>query len=108
MTSICALLVLITAVSLPGTQYVLLFYLMLTRMYANSLLATLNVRDAIRANASSGAVMNSSFTHPQYSSHPAATHASDTIRLDDLKRQADVEHQDMTIKIDRRTEVGVY
>ncbi|KAK1232689.1 hypothetical protein PQX77_004165, partial [Marasmius sp. AFHP31] len=108
MTSICALLVLITAVSLPGTQYVLLFYLMLTRMYANSLLATLNVRDAIRANASGGAVMNSSFTHPQYSSHPAATNATEAIRLDDLKREADAEHQDITIKIDRRTEVGVY
>ncbi|KAJ7791611.1 hypothetical protein B0H14DRAFT_2934806 [Mycena olivaceomarginata] len=47
LTSICAILVLTMAITLPNTEYVLTFYLLLTRMYTNSLLATLNVRKAI-------------------------------------------------------------
>ncbi|KAJ7797178.1 hypothetical protein B0H14DRAFT_3887228 [Mycena olivaceomarginata] len=47
LTSICAILVLTMAITLPNTEYVLTFDLLLTRMYSNSLLAMLNVRKAI-------------------------------------------------------------
>ncbi|KAL0580374.1 hypothetical protein V5O48_001619 [Marasmius crinis-equi] len=110
MTSICALMVLVTAIKFKTAQYVLLFYLMLTRMYANSLLATLNVRDSIKASNSGGAIVNSSgFTHPQLSNHPPATSRSDAYHLDDLKRPPrDLGEDSIAIKIDRQTEVGVY
>ncbi|KAF9270294.1 hypothetical protein L218DRAFT_992928 [Marasmius fiardii PR-910] len=112
--SLCTLMVLVTAVALPGTQYVLLFYLMLTRMYSNSLLATLNARDSIRVKAaSSGTVVNSSgLSHPRYPTHPAMLNSGEAYRLDDLKRTIEdldeTRHEDIAIKVDRRTEVGSF
>ncbi|KAL0580774.1 hypothetical protein V5O48_001239 [Marasmius crinis-equi] len=79
-TSICALLVLITATAFKKGLYLLLFYLLLTRsqsfyafdsQYTKLVIrpAALNVRDTIRptSDCSEGAVNSASFARPQFS-----------------------------------------
>ncbi|KAJ7622275.1 hypothetical protein FB45DRAFT_123609 [Roridomyces roridus] len=58
LTSICAILVLALAITKPDADYFLTFYLLLTRMYSNSLLATLNARKGIRAGAANQGAMS--------------------------------------------------
>lgn len=119
--SVCAILVLVTAVVLPETQYVLLFYILLSRrmfihhlmlyqltlpaVYSNSLLATLNVRHSIRqGNMSSGLVITSSQLLSRQEAEPHS-HSENSYNLNDLKRvPADTPlHQSITIKVDRQT-----
>ncbi|KAI5116215.1 hypothetical protein M0805_006766 [Coniferiporia weirii] len=61
-TSINAVISLVTGIALPTTFVYILFYLMLSRLYMNSMLATLNSRLNLSGNltdGSSGPVMNS-------------------------------------------------
>ncbi|KAH8829017.1 hypothetical protein DL96DRAFT_1708185 [Flagelloscypha sp. PMI_526] len=106
-TSICAILVVTTALALPKTEYVLMFYGLLTRMYSNSLLATLNIRNSIR-EASSGPLTTGSMlgTHIQTTTHPD----NSAYRLDDIKQGPEASssknpHQGIAVKIDTQTEV---
>ncbi|KIY70216.1 hypothetical protein CYLTODRAFT_451897 [Cylindrobasidium torrendii FP15055 ss-10] len=111
MTSICAILVLVTAIALPAQQYVLLFYVLLSRMYANSILATLNVRESLRGT-SAGAVVSSSNNRQLRSAEASGgTQADNSYQLGDLKR-ADKQQDHITssnaaiaIKIDRQTDL---
>ncbi|KAL4247682.1 hypothetical protein ABKN59_008914 [Abortiporus biennis] len=48
LTSICALLCLITFITLPGRYVYFAFYFVLSKFYVNALLATLNSRGALR------------------------------------------------------------
>jgi len=50
-TSICALLSLITIVVFPGAFIYITFYFTLGRLYSNSLLATLNARQSLAASS---------------------------------------------------------
>ncbi|KAK1219356.1 hypothetical protein PQX77_017931 [Marasmius sp. AFHP31] len=106
-TGLCAILVFVAALTLPG-NWVLTFYLMLTRMYSNSLLATLNVRDSMRAGAagSSGVVGDSGVVSSRSYAHPVTPTVTSSYRLNDLKRASSSEHEGISIKVDRRTEVG--
>ncbi|KAL0569472.1 hypothetical protein V5O48_007762 [Marasmius crinis-equi] len=108
-TSICAIGVFVTAITLPGANYVLMFYLMLTRMYSNSLLATLNVRESLRSTGSSGtggAITDSALvSHPQFSNPTTVARGGGSFRLNDLKRVPS-DHEGISIKVDRRTEVS--
>ncbi|OCH93576.1 hypothetical protein OBBRIDRAFT_832509 [Obba rivulosa] len=54
LTSVCAVLSLITIVTLPNTFIYICFYFTLGRLYSNSLLATLNARKLLRDKASRG------------------------------------------------------
>ncbi|KAL1744716.1 hypothetical protein HDZ31DRAFT_63854 [Schizophyllum fasciatum] len=47
-STFCAIMVLSMAVAFPGRQVMMAFYFMLTKVYTNSLLGTLNVRDHLR------------------------------------------------------------
>ncbi|KAI5116474.1 hypothetical protein M0805_008883 [Coniferiporia weirii] len=62
-TSMCAIMSLITGVVFPATFIYILFYLSISRLYVNSLFATLNSRDSIRTgvhnDSESGTGMNS-------------------------------------------------
>ncbi|KAI5122851.1 hypothetical protein M0805_003145 [Coniferiporia weirii] len=62
-TSVCAIMSLITGVVFPATFIYILFYLSISRLYVNSLFATLNSRDSIRTgvhnDSTSGTGMNS-------------------------------------------------
>ncbi|KDQ58601.1 hypothetical protein JAAARDRAFT_176614 [Jaapia argillacea MUCL 33604] len=51
MTSVCAVLSLITISTCPGTFIYIAFYFTLGRLYVNSLLATLNARNSLRSSA---------------------------------------------------------
>ncbi|KAK1230867.1 hypothetical protein PQX77_006033 [Marasmius sp. AFHP31] len=100
------LLVFVSALTLPGKNWLLTFYLMLTRMYSNSLLATLNVRDSIRAVAGTTGIVSDSGIVPANRTTPATVTVG-SYRLNDLKRAASSEHQveGISIKVDKRTEV---
>ncbi|KAJ8081018.1 hypothetical protein PM082_017856 [Marasmius tenuissimus] len=108
-TSLCAILVFVSALTLPG-NWVLTFYLMLTRMYSNSLLATLNVRDSIRSVAGTSGIIGDSGIVPANPTTPATVTVGSSYHLNDLKRAASSEHQveGISIKVDRRTEVGEF
>ncbi|KAL0576857.1 hypothetical protein V5O48_005122 [Marasmius crinis-equi] len=135
-TSICAATVFILLIVLPFTQYELLFYQMLTRsklipsaisrlltrltpppsppqVYANSLLATLNVRDSIRTNMThgNGVVTSSGRVTDRFPEFTAPAFATDTVtagsyRLNDLKSiQTSEHHEGISIKVDTSTNV---
>ncbi|KLO15927.1 hypothetical protein SCHPADRAFT_242920 [Schizopora paradoxa] len=48
LTGICAVLTLITNIAFPNTFIYMIFYIIVARVYTNSLLATLNSRDSVR------------------------------------------------------------
>ncbi|KAJ7215625.1 hypothetical protein C8J57DRAFT_1396718 [Mycena rebaudengoi] len=52
-TSICALLVTICVAALPETFLYMFFFLLLGRLYTNSILVTLNCREYIKSSADS-------------------------------------------------------
>ncbi|KAE9396731.1 hypothetical protein BT96DRAFT_1021237 [Gymnopus androsaceus JB14] len=65
-SSVCAIMVLSMAGAYPGTNIELTFYFMLTRLYANSFLATLNVRDHLRESSyAKGVISASNFVQPR-------------------------------------------
>ncbi|KAE9404416.1 hypothetical protein BT96DRAFT_989465 [Gymnopus androsaceus JB14] len=64
MSSVCAIIVLSITASLPNTNIELAFYFLLTRLYSNSFLATLNSRDHLRDrnySGSNGVITTSNF-----------------------------------------------
>ncbi|KAJ3760873.1 hypothetical protein EV360DRAFT_80756 [Lentinula raphanica] len=82
---VCAIMVLSMAGAYPGTNIELTFYFMLTRLYANSFLATLNVRDHMRelSNVTGGIITTSNFVHTRTTAG-ADVHSHE---LDDFPRQ---------------------
>jgi len=48
LTGVCAVLTLITNIAFPNTFIYMIFYILVARVYTNSLLATLNSRDSVR------------------------------------------------------------
>ncbi|KIM79500.1 hypothetical protein PILCRDRAFT_823410 [Piloderma croceum F 1598] len=73
-TSACALLVVIMNAALPRTQAFLAFYSLLSKLYANTLLSTLNARNVLRSkseNTNSSSIRSEIFlarsgTRPSY------------------------------------------
>jgi len=109
-SSVCAILVLSMAGAFPGTNIEIPPYFMLTRIYANSFLATLNVRDHLRegAHSSSGIITTSNFIQPR--TGPSVQNS--THELDNFPRSKDTQnftsHEDIdtviSVKVDRITD----
>ncbi|KAE9396729.1 hypothetical protein BT96DRAFT_1021236 [Gymnopus androsaceus JB14] len=105
-SSVCAIMVLSMAGAFPGTNIELTFYFMLTRLYANSFLATLNVRDHLRENAHTsgggGIITTSNFVQPR--TGPSVQRSSH--ELDDFPRSKYGDHEDtvISVKVDRITD----
>ncbi|KAF9077354.1 hypothetical protein BDP27DRAFT_1509831 [Rhodocollybia butyracea] len=82
-SSVCAIMVLSMAGAYSGTNIELTFYFMLTRLYSNSFLATLNVRDRLRERvASDGIITTSNFLNRTAAAVPVSSH-----ELDNFPRQ---------------------
>ncbi|KAJ3865966.1 hypothetical protein EV359DRAFT_62706 [Lentinula novae-zelandiae] len=86
--SVCAIMVLSMAAAYPGTNIELTFYFMLTRrtliVYANSFLATLNVRDHLRELGHGGIITTSNFVQTRTT---ATVHRTVSHEMDDFPRQ---------------------
>ncbi|KAH8818672.1 hypothetical protein DL96DRAFT_1820097 [Flagelloscypha sp. PMI_526] len=109
-TSICAILVVTTALALPKTQYVLMFYGLLTRMYSNSLLATLNIRNSIR-EASYGPRTTGSMleTHVKTTNlREDSSYGLDDPRNGPRASSSKNPHREIAVKVDTETEVMGY
>ncbi|KAJ3991484.1 hypothetical protein F5050DRAFT_1812489 [Lentinula boryana] len=72
LTSVCAIFVLAMAAAYPGTNIEVTFYFILARLYSNSFLATLNVRDHMRDRSHSGGVITTS----DFQVHPRTNHSA--------------------------------
>ncbi|KAJ3933756.1 MAG: hypothetical protein NXY57DRAFT_997373 [Lentinula lateritia] len=113
-SSVCAIMVLSMAAAYPGTNIELTFYFMLTRLYANSFLATLNVRDHLRELGHGGIITTSNFVQTRTT---ATVHRTVSHEMDDFPRQKGTqnfdrghsEHEDpgtvISVKVDRITDV---
>ncbi|KAJ3888879.1 hypothetical protein GG344DRAFT_79360 [Lentinula edodes] len=113
-SSVCAIMVLSMAAAYPGTNIELTFYFMLTRLYANSFLATLNVRDHLRELGHGGIITTSNFVQTRTT---AAVHRTVSHEMDDFPRQKGTQNFDrghseledpgtvISVKVDRITDV---
>ncbi|KAJ3796157.1 hypothetical protein GGU11DRAFT_156191 [Lentinula aff. detonsa] len=111
LTSVCAIFVLAMAAAYPGTNIEVTFYFILARLYSNSFLATLNVRDHMRDRSHSGGVITTSDfqVHPRTNHSAVLTTASH--ELDNFPRQktqmddrsGDLETV-ISVKVDRITD----
>ncbi|KAJ4000676.1 hypothetical protein F5050DRAFT_1729097 [Lentinula boryana] len=110
-SSVCAIMVLSMAGGYPGTNIELTFYFMLTRLYANSFLATLNVRDHLRELGHTGGGIITTSNFVQTRTTAGATHSHE---MDDFPRQKpqnfDESHGELedvgaviSVKVDRIT-----
>ncbi|KAJ3756315.1 hypothetical protein EV360DRAFT_85072 [Lentinula raphanica] len=112
LTGLCAIFVLATAAAYPGTNIEVLFYFILARLYSNSFLATLNVRDHMRNRGHSGGVITTSDfqVHPR-TNHSAAQLTTTSHEMDNFPRQktqmddgsAELETV-ISVKVDRITD----
>ncbi|KIK68743.1 hypothetical protein GYMLUDRAFT_36238 [Collybiopsis luxurians FD-317 M1] len=86
-SSVCAIMVLSMAGAYPGTNIELTFYFMLTRLYSNSFMATLNVRDHLRESkhGTSGIITSSNFLN-RTTNHVNVANAA-THELEDFPHQ---------------------
>ncbi|KAJ3810178.1 hypothetical protein F5876DRAFT_77013 [Lentinula aff. lateritia] len=113
-SSVCAIMVLSMAAAYPGTNIELTFYFMLTRLYANSFLATLNVRDHLRELGHGGIITTSNFVQTRTT---AAVHRTVSHEMDDFPRHKGTQNFDrghseledpgtvISVKVDRITDV---
>ncbi|KAJ4470677.1 hypothetical protein C8J55DRAFT_183497 [Lentinula edodes] len=113
-SSVCAIMVLSMAAAYPGTNIELTFYFMLTRLYANSFLATLNVRDHLRELGHGGIITTSNFVQTRTT---ATVHRTVSHEMDDFPRQKGTQNFDrgqneledpgtvISVKVDRITDV---
>ncbi|KAJ4483029.1 hypothetical protein C8J55DRAFT_488548 [Lentinula edodes] len=112
-TGVCAIFVLSMASAYPGTNIEVTFYFILARLYANSFLATLNVRDHMRDRSHSGGVITTSDfqVHPR-TNNSAMQLTNASHELDDFPRQKtqidDNSHGELetviSVKVDRITD----
>ncbi|KAJ4473175.1 hypothetical protein J3R30DRAFT_3515359 [Lentinula aciculospora] len=93
-SSVCAIMVLSMAGAYPGTNIELTFYFMLTRLYANSFLATLNVRDHLRelSHTTGGIITTSNFVQTRTAAGAAAHRSVFSHEMDDFPRQKGTEN----------------
>ncbi|KAJ3929074.1 MAG: hypothetical protein NXY57DRAFT_452488 [Lentinula lateritia] len=112
-TGVCAIFVLSMASAYPGTNIEVTFYFILARLYANSFLATLNVRDHMRDRSHSGGVITTS----DFQVHPRTNNSAMQLtnvshELDNFPRQKtqidDNSHGELetviSVKVDRITD----
>ncbi|KAJ3880639.1 hypothetical protein F5879DRAFT_947576 [Lentinula edodes] len=112
-TGVCAIFVLSMASAYPGTNIEVTFYFILARLYANSFLATLNVRDHMRDRSHSGGVITTSDfqVHPR-TNNSAMQLTNASHELDNFPRQKtqidDNSHGELetviSVKVDRITD----
>ncbi|KAJ3859160.1 hypothetical protein EV359DRAFT_68402 [Lentinula novae-zelandiae] len=112
-TGVCAIFVLSMASAYPGTNIEVTFYFVLARLYANSFLATLNVRDHMRDRSHSGGVITTSDfqVHPR-TNNSAMQLTNASHELDNFPRQKtqidDNSHGELetviSVKVDRITD----
>ncbi|TRM64870.1 hypothetical protein BD626DRAFT_490179 [Schizophyllum amplum] len=118
-STLCAVGVLSMAVAFPGQQIMMAFYFMLTKVYTNSFLGTLNVRDHLReASERAKWISTASFMFTRSRDNNAATtngpvrttqpahtvHELGDLKQDPLHSQeetGDDEHAHISVKIDR-------
>jgi len=86
LTSVCAVLSLVTIVALPDTFVYICFYFTLGRLYSNSLLATLNARKLLRDKAAVGEVLSLELQHT--STGQIQSPGGIAIRVDTTKEMA--------------------
>ncbi|EMD41094.1 hypothetical protein CERSUDRAFT_91852 [Gelatoporia subvermispora B] len=86
LTSVCAVLSLITIVALPNTFIYICFYFTLGRLYSNSLLATLNARKLLRDRSAVGEVLSLELQHTSTGQMPSP--GGIAIRVDTTKEFA--------------------
>ncbi|KAL1702581.1 hypothetical protein EV121DRAFT_261886 [Schizophyllum commune] len=119
----CAIMVLSMAVAFPGKQIMMAFYFMLTKVYTNSLLGTLNVRDHLReASERAKWISTASFMFTRTRDIMGTTNngpvrttqgAHTVHELGDLKQDPssqeesgdDIERQTISIKVDQSRDV---
>ncbi|KAL1733755.1 hypothetical protein EV714DRAFT_245982 [Schizophyllum commune] len=119
----CAIMVLSMAVAFPGRQIMMAFYFMLTKVYTNSLLGTLNVRDHLReASERAKWISTASFMFTRTRDIMGTTNngpvrttqgAHTVHELGDLKQDPssqeesgdDIERQTISIKVDQSRDV---
>ncbi|KAI0821119.1 hypothetical protein BC629DRAFT_1587432 [Irpex lacteus] len=76
LTSICALAVLITYATMPRNFVFIAFYFVLPKLFLNSLLATLNAREKLRANGSDkSGLVSIPLTSLEFSTRPMLAHS---------------------------------
>ncbi|PIL27491.1 hypothetical protein GSI_10642 [Ganoderma sinense ZZ0214-1] len=68
LTGLCALLCLVTYATMPDNFIFIAFYFVLPKLFLNSLLATLNAREALRGASPSGMV-SVPLSHASYTTH---------------------------------------
>ncbi|KAI1798231.1 hypothetical protein LXA43DRAFT_1088358 [Ganoderma leucocontextum] len=68
LTGLCALLCLVTYATMPENFIFIAFYFVLPKLFLNSLLATLNAREALRG-ANSGGMVSVPLSHTSYTTH---------------------------------------
>ncbi|TFK83353.1 hypothetical protein K466DRAFT_265181 [Polyporus arcularius HHB13444] len=104
LTSICACMSLITILALPTTFIYIFFFFLIGRLYANSLMATLNARKGLLDGSSRGAETSLSLRdiHPShahtanFSKRDHGASAGIAIRIDtqkDSRHDAELEYQ---------------
>ncbi|KAL1690609.1 hypothetical protein GGG16DRAFT_92226 [Schizophyllum commune] len=119
-STFCAIMVLSMAVAFPGRQIMMAFYFMLTKVYTNSLLGTLNVRDHLR-EASERAkwistasfmftrtrdIMGTTNNGPVRTTQGAHTvHELGDLKQDPEESGDDIERQTISIKVDQSRDV---
>ncbi|KAL1751340.1 hypothetical protein FB107DRAFT_266661 [Schizophyllum commune] len=122
-STFCAIMVLSMAVAFPGRQIMMAFYFMLTKVYTNSLLGTLNVRDHLReASERAKWISTASFMFTRTRDIMGTTNngpvrttqgAHTVHELGDLKQDPssqedsgdDIERQTISIKVDQSRDV---
>ncbi|KAI5892202.1 uncharacterized protein SCHCODRAFT_02625558 [Schizophyllum commune H4-8] len=122
-STFCAIMVLSMAVAFPGKQIMMAFYFMLTKVYTNSLLGTLNVRDHLReASERAKWISTASFMFTRTRDIMGTTNngpvrttqgAHTVHELGDLKQAPssqeesgdDIERQTISIKVDQSRDV---
>ncbi|KAF5386532.1 hypothetical protein D9757_005914 [Collybiopsis confluens] len=108
-SSVCAIMVLSMAGAYPGTNIELTFYFMLTRLYSNSFLATLNVREHLRERTHSGGgiITSSNFLKSRPANVPSRGHEMDDFPhqkgTPSLSQAADLDTV-ISVKVDRITD----
>ncbi|KAI0721989.1 hypothetical protein C8T65DRAFT_172207 [Cerioporus squamosus] len=78
LTSICACMSLITILALPDTFVYIFFFFLIGRLYANSLMATLNARKGLRDGSSAGGETSLSLRDM----HPSHAHTANFSKRD--------------------------
>ncbi|KAJ4487659.1 hypothetical protein J3R30DRAFT_3695254 [Lentinula aciculospora] len=114
-TGVCAILVLAMASAYPGTNIEVLFYFILARLYSNSFLGTLNVRDHMRDRSHSGGIITTSDFQVRPHVNNSAMQLTDASHeLDNFPRQkTQIDDRSngeletvISVKVDRITDRG--